>query len=159
MKKPQLATTFTQRCSKDSPIYNTMVLAQYLRGLHKITAQYLPPLLSAHCQVSAYNNGELAIYCDSASWSSKLRFHVPHLKKKLALHQDFSELSSIMVKTDLSTLTKRNKRSPSRAKPISMENRDILLATAASEPDALLSDALRRLAVHACKTKSQKHKT
>ena len=153
MKKPQLATHFTQHCTKNSPIYNTMALAHYLRSLHKITEQYLPPLLSTHCQVSAYNSGELTLYCDSASWSSKLRFHVPHLKKKLIHHHEFNELSTIMVKTDLLSLTKKNKRTLSKAVPISMENRDILLATAASEPDALLSDALHRLAVHACKSK------
>ena len=152
MKKPQLATHFTQRCAKSSPIYNTMALAQYLRSLHKIAEQHLPPLLSAHCQVSAYNNGELTLYCDSASWSSKLRFHVPHLKKKLVHHHAFNELSTIVVKTDLLSLTKKNKRTLSKAMPISIENRDILLASAASESDNLLADALRRLAEHACKT-------
>jgi hypothetical protein len=149
MKKPQLAGKLLRANTNNSPLYNTLAFAHYLCALEQIVTQYLPPSFKHHCQVSSYEYGKLVILCDSASWSSKLRFHTKHLISKLHNHREFSELKEISTLTNLRAITRTAKRRLPKAKKISTENSQLLMETAHYEEDTKLSDALERLAKHA----------
>lgn len=149
MKKPQLAGKLLRANTNNSPLYNTLAFAHYLCSLEQIVTQYLPPAFTGHCQISSYEYGKLVIRCDSASWSSKLRFHSKHLISKLHNHREFSELEEVSTLTNLRAITKTAKRHLPKAKKISRENSQLLLETAHFEEDKNLSGALERLAKHA----------
>ena len=149
MKKPQLAGKLLRVNSKNNPLYSTLAFAHYLCSLEQIITKYLPEPFKHHCQVSSYEYGKLVILCDSASWSSKLRFHTKHLISKLRLHQEFGDLQEISTLTNLLAMTGTKKRHLPKAKKISLENRNLLMETANFEEDEKLSAALKRLAKHA----------
>ncbi len=159
MKKPQLAGKLlranTNNSNNNSPLYNTLAFAHYLCSLEQIVTQYLPPPFKDHFQVSSYEYGKLVILCDSASWSSKLRFHSKHLISKLHNHREFSELEEVSTLTNLRAITRTAKRRLPRAKKISRENSRLLIETAHFEEDKKLSGALERLAKHACISEEQ----
>lgn len=149
MKKPQLAGRLLRANTNNSPLHNTLAFAHYLCSLEQIVTQYLPPPFKGHCQVSSYEYGKLVIRCDSASWSSKLRFHSKHLISKLHKHREFSELGEIITLTNLRAITRTVKRRLPKAKKMSRENSQLLMETAYVEEDKNLSNALERLAKHA----------
>ncbi|MBL4606810.1 MAG: DUF721 domain-containing protein [Pseudomonadales bacterium] len=150
MKKPQAASKLLKINKKGSALYNTLAFAHYLRTLEQIVTRYLPPSFSQHFQVSSYEYGKLVILCDSASWSSKLRFHTRHLILKLKNHSEFSEINTISTLTNLRSITKVVKRHLPKPKKISLEYSELLIETAKMEDDKTLSEALQRLAKHAC---------
>ena len=151
MKRPQLARTLLKEKSSDTSLSNILAAADYLRRLEQIVTKYLPDAFKQHCRISSYDCGKLIILCDSASWSSKFRFHAKHLNTKLRHHHEFSGLIEISALTNLRALSLAStyRRKPSKAKKISVENKSLLLETAKIESDQKLSDALRRLAEHA----------
>jgi len=155
MKKPQLAGKLLRANTNNSPLHNTLAFARYLCSLEQIVTQYLPPPFKGHCQASSYEYGKLVILCDSASWSSKLRFHSKHLISKLHNHREFSELEEITTLTNLRAITRTVKRRLPRAKKISRENSRLLMETAHFEEDKKLSGALERLAKHASISEEQ----
>ena len=153
MKKPQLAGKLLR--ANNSPLHNTLAFARYLCSLEQIITRYLPPTFKGHWQVSSYEHGKLIILCDSASWSSKLRFHSKHLISKLHSHREFSELEGVATLTNLRMITRTTKRCLPKAKKISRENSRLLMETAHFEEDNNLSGALERLAKHASISEEQ----
>ena len=149
MKKPHLVADLTTiHFKKSDLLHNTLAFAHYLRALENIVKQYLPDTFQSRCQVSAFNYGELTLCCDNAAWSIKLRFHLAQLKNHLERHGEFSGLSKIIIKTEVCKVYRSNKKLP-KAKLLSLENKDLLLQTAACETDTQLAQALKRLAAHA----------
>lgn len=150
MKKPFLAgklTSFAQQ--QDTLLSNTLAFAYYLQDLESIIKSYLPEIFQSHCQVAAFNYGELVLRCDSAVWSNKLRFLTKQLLVQLNRHDQFYGLTKITIKADVrGSILKKNKRL-AMIKLMSTENKKLLLHTAECETDAQLAQAIKRLAVHA----------
>jgi len=161
MKRPQLASSILKKESQNGSLSSILAAAHSLWTLEQIVTQYLPDPFKHHCQISTYENGKLVMLCDSASWSNKLRFHTRHLNTKLLQHSEFSGLKEITALTNLRALTLRKtlKRHLPKAKKISIENRDLLIETAQIEANHELSDALLRLAKHACSTKKTENQS
>lgn len=150
MKKPFLVSKLASLTQKpDSLLSSTLAFAYYLQDLENILKSYLPETFQSHCQVAAFNYGELVLRCDSASWSSKLRFLTNQLLAQLNRHDQFHGLTKITIKADARTsLLKKNKRLVT-TKLMSIENKKLLLHTAERVADTQLAQAIKRLTTHA----------
>lgn len=150
MKKPLLVSELTSSFYKQHTLLsNTLAFACYLQDLENILKSYLPETFQSHCQIAAFNYGELILRCDSAAWSNRLRFHTNQLLAQLNRHEKFYGLAKISIKTETRGLLLKAHKRPEKAKLISLENKNLLLHTAECEPDTQLAQAIKRLAMHA----------
>lgn len=150
MKKPFIISELTNSPYKQNTLFSsTLAFAGYLQDLENLLKSHLPETFHAHCQVAAFNYGELVLHCDSAVWSNKLRFHTTQLLTQLKRHDPFNGLIKISIKTDARGLCFKKTTRPRTAKLISTENKNLLLHMAECEPDKQLAQAIKRLANHA----------
>lgn len=155
MKKPLLVSELTNSSYRQNTLLsNTLAFAYYLQDLENILKSYLPETFQAHCQIAAFNYGELILRCDSAAWSNRLRFHTTQLLVQLNRHEKFYGLTRISIKTNARGPFLKIHKRPAKSQLISIENKHLLLHTAECEPDTQLAQAIKRLAMHAAPAES-----
>ncbi len=115
-------------------------------ALHRRTLQavrkVLPDFLAAHCQDCVVKPDRLILYCDSALFSSQLRFYVPQLQQRLAQEQKLS-FRQIQVRNLLATT-----RPVTPPQPVTLPSAEViamLKANGEGEPASELGSAWLKL--------------
>lgn len=121
-----------------------MSKAHYLNKLNFIVHQHLAEDLAPHCRVANYTVGRLKLITSSSVWASRLRFCIPTLLTNLQKHHAFSQLQHIelSIRPFYQPISQEINRKPN----LSVENANLITATAKEVTDPKLQQALMRLA-------------
>ncbi|MFI4937644.1 MAG: DUF721 domain-containing protein [Candidatus Berkiellales bacterium] len=84
--------------TSDTPLGKLINQARAIEELNQAFVQILEPDLIPHCRVGCYEAGILTLFCESAAYATKLRFHVPTLLSKLRGIKMWAGLASIQIK-------------------------------------------------------------
>lgn len=69
-----------------------------LDRLSALVAEHMPEPLNRHCRVANVADGTLVLYSDGAGWTTRLRFHAPHLLDRLRGHPELGHLREVRVR-------------------------------------------------------------
>ena len=103
-----------------------------------------------------YKNHVLILHAETPAWTTRLRFSLPDLRKKLADDNLFENLSEIQVRTEPQPV---DRTKPQRRIAISAESAAVVKSLAEGIPDPALQAALLRLANRAGSSNKKKGQT
>ena len=116
------------------------------RALLDQVRRRLPEYLAPNCRAAVFDAGRLTLYAASPAWASRLRYLAGELQKGLG--RDIRGLREVRVRVLGADILPSRGPTPCPARPLSAQNREMLLATAEGLRDPSLRAALRRLARH-----------
>lgn len=116
--------------------------AEALDRLTLAVRQLLPPALGPRCLATAFGDGCLTIYVDSAAWTTRIRFYQNGLKAGLKQRFD-TPVRRVRVK--VLPRAEAPAAAPATARPLSNATRVLLRTTANGIDDPELAASLRRL--------------
>ncbi len=116
--------------------------ARRLAELDALVRLCLGDELAAHCRLADLRSGRLVLAADTPAWATRLRYHTPELRQKLAAAGMTVAECRIVVAPPPPT----RPADPSQRPNMSAGSASALNATAESIRDPALAAALRRLA-------------
>ena len=119
-------------------------LAQQDSFLRRVRDLLEPPL-AHHCTGAILHGAVLTLLVESPVWASRLRYLAPQLHKQLS--RQGIALQRINIKIALQGHTPAQRKHP-RARPLSLQNAQLLQSTAEGMSDDKLKAALLRLSRH-----------
>lgn len=128
-----------------TPVKALMQKASYLNRLQQCLNIYLSTTLQEHCAVASFQNGVLTILMTSAQWATRMRYQQNKLKQQLQQHQEFNDISKIIIKVSPKPLKKTEQINDLL---LSLNTATIISETAKGIKDPALKEALERLAKH-----------
>lgn len=136
---------------QNSPLSKLLNRASKILIHQEAVRAALPEACRPHCWLANYRNGTLYLQTDSSVWGSRLRMQQRAIIQQLKKVPAFAALHSVKV----SIQPRYTAAPPSRStKPVSTENAQQLLETAADTEDPALKAALTRLAKNIRKTEN-----
>jgi hypothetical protein len=120
--------------------------AKRLSELDRALAPLLGAELACHCRVADFRGGRLVVMADSAAWATRLRYHTPQIRGRLAeAGMTVNDLRFIVRPVTASVAGPDRRRAPPSLSPDAAHT---LESGADAISDGPLSDALRRLAAN-----------
>jgi hypothetical protein len=120
--------------------------ARGLARLNRAVSAELDTELAPHCQVAGLHNGTLTIICNSAAWATRLRYHGPALRDRLAAAGVPISAIRVTVSPPHQPRAPLAPRARPPRPPLAADAAQSLRAAAGAVDDDGLSAALRRLA-------------
>lgn len=119
-----------------------------LQHTSALVRDLLPEPIQRHCRVANLADGIMVIHTDAPIWTTRLRFHRPHLLTQLRRRPELGRLDDIQIRTTPKTIASAVAvAGPARVLPAEAASQ--LRATASSMPGTALKEALLRLAARA----------
>lgn len=120
--------------------------ARGLARLNRAVGAELDPEFLPHCQVTGLRGGTLTILCDSAAWATRLRYHGPALRDRLAASGTPVSEVRVAVRPPQQRLVPPLPAPRAPRPPLAADAARSLRAAAGAVDDDGLAAALRRLA-------------
>ncbi len=118
-----------------------------LEQLSALVAAHVSPALRPYCRVANVVDGALILSCDSAAWTTRLRFHAPTLLAALRAQPELADLREIRVRVTAPQTPAAS--APAHVPYLPRSAADHLMAAAACIEVPALKAALLRLATRA----------
>ena len=158
MSEKKVTPTHFRRLIARPPADLALLLAhvETLQRVSRRVHQCIPPLLQGHCRVANYKNHVLILHAETPAWTTRVRFLLPELQKKLADNSLFENLTEIQVRTEPQSA---ERAAPQRRVAISSASAAVVKSLAEGIPDPALQAALLRLANRATQMHKKKGQT
>lgn len=120
--------------------------ARGLARLNRAVGAELDSEIAPHCQVTGLRGGTLTIICDSAAWATRLRYHGPALRDRLAAAGTPVSEVRVAVRPPLQPQMAPVPAAPAAPPRLAASAAESLRVAAGAVEDDDLAEALRRLA-------------
>lgn len=99
--KAQNAKSLKQIVSTNYPHLKQLIkFSEHLHNLNKILQQTIDTESIKHCELASFENGQMVVIVENASWATKLRYSLPEIIKTLKIQPEFKNLKTIRYKID-----------------------------------------------------------
>lgn len=137
--------------AQDKGLNRLISQAKVLTQIKIIINQVVDYQIAEHVEVSKIQPGILTLICDSAVWSTRLRYMEPQILKKLQQYSMTQKLRKIEIKVRPSSNATPEQQSTKSKRRIELSQSAAkqILTDSKAISDPKLKDAIKKLARHA----------